>query len=63
MELLADYFNSISSEFVSLEIEDIPTTYDRPLYDITPQNVAEVLRKIKKPKSMVPGSSDSQRYT
>ena len=55
LETLADYFNSISEEFNELEITDIPTTYDRPIYDLQCSEVEEMLKKIKKPRSMVPG--------
>ena len=34
LEALADFFNEISGEFVELEEEDIPTTYDRQIVSI-----------------------------
>ena len=55
LEDLADFFNEISSEFVGLDITDIPVTYDRPIYPITEGMIESKIKNIKKPKSTVPG--------
>ena len=55
LEYLADYFNEISSEFSDVKREDIPKTYDRQTTDLTEETVRDMLIKMKKPKSMVPG--------
>ena len=55
LENLADFFNELSAEFDELEEADIPPTYDREIYEISADSVGEMIRKIKKPKSMVPG--------
>ena len=52
---MADFFNSISSEFDAVEETDIPQTFDREIFSVTPGMIASMLAKIKKPKSMVPG--------
>ena len=54
-EFMADFFNEISGEFKNLEPSDLPKSYDRVVYEITPERVIERVGKIKKPKSMVPG--------
>ena len=38
-----------------MEEADIPTTFDREIVAITPESVELMIRRIKKPKSMVPG--------
>ena len=55
LEMLADFFNSISSEFEPVSEVDIPVTYDREILKLDPITIENMLRKIKKPKSMVPG--------
>ena len=54
-ELLADFFNRISSEFSALEPADIPVTFDRHLPLLQPWDVAARIKKFKKPKSQIPG--------
>ena len=54
-EEVADFFNEISHEFRSLQPQDIPTTYDRPLPYLSVEIVAKRLRECKKPRSMVHG--------
>ena len=53
LETLADYFNEISSEFEGLEECDLPTTYDRDIYDISESDILLMLQKIKKPKTFL----------
>ena len=52
-EKLADHFNGISLEFDGLDPASIPETYSSPVQILTPLEVANRLRKFKKPKSMV----------
>ena len=55
LERMANFFNGISKEFVGLKKEDIPTTYDSADEIISPGQVIERVKTIKRPKSMVPG--------
>ena len=52
-EKLADFFNNISNE--ALNIHDVPTTYDIETPTVTPQDVSEMIKENKKPKSRVDG--------
>ena len=52
-ENLASYFSSISQEYPALDRGQIPRTYDKPVNEITPAQVAERIRTIKKPSSNV----------
>ena len=52
-ERLADHFNGISSEFEGLDPEKTPGTYSSEVPLLTVSAVAQRLRKIRKPKSMV----------
>ena len=45
----------ISAEFEPLELTDVPQSYDREICSLTPEMVALRIRKMKKPKSTVPG--------
>ena len=54
-EELASYFNSISCEYEPLAPENIPLTFDRILPRLSAVQVAERIRKMKKPSSVVPG--------
>ena len=54
-DLLADHFNTISSEFASLTRTDIPKTFDSSIVPLTVPEVALRLKKFKKPRSMVRG--------
>ena len=55
MESMADFFNQISGDFPALTENDVPVTFDRYLYDITPSMIVERVKNMKRPKSMVPG--------
>ena len=52
-EKLADHFNGISMEFGGLDPAAVPQTYSSPVQILHVNQVANRLRKIKKPKSMV----------
>ena len=52
-EELSLYFNRISSEFVPLDAQDIPTTRSIPIPPLELYQVAARLRSIRKPKSLV----------
>ena len=54
-EAAADYFNAISKEFRPLKHEEIPTSHDREIPELSVEQVAEQLRIQKKPGSMVKG--------
>ena len=54
-ENLADFFNSISSEYVAMDKEAIPTSYESVLPELTEFQVSNRLRKNKKCTSTVPG--------
>ena len=55
MERLGVFFNKISSEFDNLSDSDLITKYDKDLITITEAMVVEMVSKMKKTKSMVPG--------
>ena len=55
MEDLAEYFTAITSEFEQLQDEQIPSTYDRELRKITPEEIEKMIRTSKKPNGIVPG--------
>ena len=55
MEIMADFFNGISAEFNNLEQSDLPTTCDRSIRYISPSMIVNRVRKMKWPRSMVPG--------
>ena len=55
VEELAEYFNSISSEYEPLNIDEVPSTFDRQLPLLTAETVEEGIKKAKKPSSVVPG--------
>ena len=54
-ELLAAHFNKILSEFTPLRAENIPSTFSKPIRDLTLEEVSTKLKKLKKPHSTVPG--------
>ena len=54
-EEVADYFNDVNSNYLSVRSDLIPKTFDRPTYCLTQEMVAERIRKSKKPNSAVPG--------
>ena len=54
-ELYADYFNGISSEYEAADKKNTPTSYNSPIDPPTPEQVAEEIRKGKKPTSRVKG--------
>lgn len=62
-ECLADYLNSISSEFQPLHAEDIPLSYDKQYDFLQPHEVSKRLKESKKPKSMVVGDLFPQLVT
>ena len=48
MEKMGDFFNGISVEFVGLKPDDLPRTYDREVFDITPEIVIDKIKKMKR---------------
>ena len=54
-EELADYFNEISSEYDSVNMRDLPSTYDRPIFALTEDMIVKRIKESKKPNSSVPG--------
>ena len=50
---LSLYFNRISSEFSPLTPEEVPSTFHRDLPVLRPYQVAERVRRIKKPRSKI----------
>ena len=52
---LADFFNRISSEFDPLLPEEIPTTMPRTLKRLELHEVANRIRRFRKPRLMVSG--------
>ena len=54
-DTLAEYFNAISCQYDPLNTDDTPVTFDRQLPTLTPKDVAEKIKKSKKPTSTVPG--------
>ena len=55
VEILADFYNKISSEFSDLNPSDLITTFDRPITDISRERIAAKIREARKTKSVVPG--------
>lgn len=55
VEDLADYFSRITADYDCVSKDDLPTTFDRPIYELTPGMVAARIRESKKPNSTVPG--------
>ena len=51
LDAAADYFSLISGEFKPLTLDDLPSTYDRPLSPLTVADIEKGLKKIKIPKS------------
>ena len=54
-EEVADYFNSVNSSYSGVKKEQVPSTYDRPVYPLTKEMIAKRIRTSKKPNSSVPG--------
>ena len=59
---LADYFNGISMECAPLNLSEIPTTNDRSLPVLAEQKVAEQMRYMRKPNSIVTGNLPTKLY-
>ena len=51
----ANFFNRISAEYDVLDRKDTPRTFDSEIPVLTKAGVIDLLRKSKKPRSMVPG--------
>ena len=52
-EELADHYSKISEDLPHLDMNALPTTYDRPIEDVTQNDVVTRLLQIKKPRSHV----------
>lgn len=55
VEVLAEFFSSVSNENLPIQEKNIPVTYDRPTYDLTEEMIVKRIRESKKPNSSVPG--------
>ena len=55
VEELADFFNSVSSDHLPIDAALVPQTYDRPIFELTPEMIRDSVKSLKKPNSMVPG--------
>ena len=55
LEKTADFFSEISNSSEPVREDLIKTTYDRPVYELTPDMVYKRVSESKKPSSMVPG--------
>ena len=55
VELAADYFCEVSNSSEAVKYDAIDWTYDRPVYDITPEMVVERIKSTNRPNSSVPG--------
>ena len=55
VEEVADFFCAVSNENSPLKPSDKGRTYDRPLYNITPNMIVERVKESKRPNSTVPG--------
>ena len=62
-EELAVFFNSISSEYQPLDMRKIPFTHNRVLPVLTVEDVADKIKKAKKPNSTVPGDIPPSLYS
>ena len=54
-DILAAYFNNISSQYSPLDAADVPTTFSKPPPQLSTAEVEEKMKKAKKPTSTVPG--------
>ena len=54
-EEIADYFNNVNSEYDIVLKEKVPTTYDRPIYNLSNEMIVKRIKDSKKPNSIVPG--------
>ena len=52
---LAEFFSKVTSEYRPLDKNEIPISYDRPIYEVTPAMVCQKIKQAKKPHSQVPG--------
>ena len=55
VEELAEYFNSVTKDYMPVDVSRVQKTYDRPIYEITPDMVETRIRQTRKPNSSVPG--------
>lgn len=55
VNMLADYFNSISNEIKPLQGQDVPTSWEKTYPLLAPYEVSQRIKSNKKPKSMVGG--------
>ena len=62
-EALATYFNNISSEYTSLDLEKIPVTQNRSLPVLAVSDVSKALRTAKKKTAGVPGDISGHLYS
>ena len=53
LEDMATYFASISEEFAPLDRNQIPSTFDRPPLQVSPQQVLDRLVEMNKPKTSI----------
>ena len=61
-EHLADYFNSISSEYSPLNMDNLPVNQSRELPVISDEDILVAIKKAKKPSSQVPGDVPPMVY-
>ena len=62
-EEMAVFFNRISNEYQPLSLEEIPSTFDEPLPELTHAGVVKLLKESKKPNSVVPGDMFPESVT
>ena len=55
LEDTADFFSNVASNHEPIDITNLPTTYDRPMFNLTSEMVAERIKTTKRPSSSVPG--------
>ena len=54
-EIMAEFFNNISEQYLPFDKENIPSTKQRSLPFLNEANIVEKIKKSKKTRSMVPG--------
>ena len=54
-EEMAEYFGKISQKFAAVDRTELPRTFDRPIADLSRQQITDRLTEMKKPRSSVTG--------
>ena len=61
-ETLAEYFNSISSEYPPLNMDNLPQSHSRMMPVIEEKEIEDKITKCKKTSSILPGNLDKNLF-